>query len=61
MLKEMATYSVLLLPHREVAASGLTLAQADAWVRTYNGAMGGQPFRAVIAEEQKNRPKRSAA
>jgi hypothetical protein len=61
MLPETTTYCVLLLPHREVAARGLTLNDADAWVHTYNSATGAQPYRAVIAEEQRTMLKRPAA
>jgi hypothetical protein len=56
MLKECATYSVLLLPRRELAARGLSLREADAWIRTYNGVMEGKPAVAVIAEEAAQSP-----
>ena len=44
-------YQVLLLPAREVAARHLSLAEASAWVRTYNEALASPGPRAVIAEE----------
>ena len=44
-------YQVLLLPSREVAARHLSLAEASAWVRTYNEALASPGPRAVIAEE----------
>ena len=44
-------YQVLLLPQREVAARHQTLAEASAWVRTYNEALAAPQVRAVIAEE----------
>ena len=44
-------YQVLLLPQREVAARHQTLAEASAWVRTYNEALASPQVRAVIAEE----------
>ena len=44
-------YQVLLLPAREVAARHQTLAEASAWVRTYNEALASPQVRAVIAEE----------
>ena len=44
-------YQVLLLPQREVAARHQTLAEASAWVRTYNEASASPQVRAVIAEE----------
>jgi hypothetical protein len=56
MLPEMTTYSVLLLPRREVAARRLSLREADAWIRTYNDVMEGKPATAVIAEEKREVP-----
>ncbi len=44
-------YQVLLLPAREVAARHQSLAEASAWVRTYNEALASPQIRAVIAEE----------
>ena len=44
-------YQILLLPSREVAARHLGLAEASAWIRTYNQATGQTQVRAVIAEE----------
>ena len=44
-------YQVLLLPSREAAARHLSLAEASAWVRTYNEALASPAPRAVIAEE----------
>ena len=44
-------YQVLLLPAREVAARHQSLAEASAWVRTYNEALASPQVRAVIAEE----------
>ena len=44
-------YQVLLLPSREVAARHLSLAEASAWVRTYNEALASTGPKAVIAEE----------
>lgn len=44
-------YQVLLLPSREVAARHQTLAEASAWVRTYNQTLAAPQLRAVIAEE----------
>lgn len=44
-------YSVLLLPAHEVVAQGLTQREAEAWVRTYNDALGGSPSQAILAEE----------
>lgn len=44
-------YQVLLLPSREAAARHLSLAEASAWVRTYNEALASPGPRAVIAEE----------
>jgi hypothetical protein len=44
-------YQVLLLPSREAAARHLSLAEASAWVRTYNEALAAPGPRAVIAEE----------
>ncbi|MBC7852439.1 MAG: hypothetical protein IAF94_03300 [Pirellulaceae bacterium] len=57
-------YQVLLLPAREVAARHQTLAEASAWVRTYNEALASPQVRAVIAEEPAERadlPARSQA
>jgi hypothetical protein len=48
-------YQVLLLPRREVAARHQTLAEASAWVRTYNEALAEPRLRAVIAEEPAER------
>ena len=48
-------YQVLLLPAREVAARHQTLAEASAWVRTYNEALAEPRLRAVIAEEPAER------
>lgn len=45
------SYSVLLLPAHEVVAQGLTQREAEAWVRTYNDALGGSPSQAILAEE----------
>ena len=44
-------YQVLLLPAREVAARHQTLAEASAWVRTYNETLAVPRIQAVIAEE----------
>ena len=44
-------YQVLLLPTWEVAARHQSLAEASAWVRTYNEALASKEVRAVIAEE----------
>ena len=52
-----ALYSVLLLPRRELVARGLTLRDASAWMRTYNEALQGSPYQAVIAEEASLKPK----
>jgi hypothetical protein len=51
MLQETATYSVVLLPGREVAARHLSLHEAEAWIRTYNGILHGKPFTATVVEE----------
>jgi hypothetical protein len=48
-------YQVLLLPAREAAARHQTLAEASAWVRTYNEALASPQVRAVIAEEPAER------
>ena len=48
-------YQVLLLPAREVAARHQTLAEASAWIRTYNEALAAPRLRAVIAEEPTER------
>lgn len=63
MLKEQATYAVLLLPTREVAARHLTLPDAAAWTRTYNAILHGQPLTATIVEEpvEVEKPDRQAA
>jgi len=53
-------YQVLLLPSREVAARHQTLAEASAWVRTYNEALAAPQLRAVIAEEPAERIARAA-
>jgi hypothetical protein len=48
---EVVLFSVLLLPAHEVVAQGLTQREAEAWVRTYNDALGGRPCQAILAEE----------
>lgn len=45
------TYQVILLPKKEVAARGCTLAEANAWMQAYNQVLDGGPPVAVIAEE----------
>jgi hypothetical protein len=52
------TYRVVLLPRQEVAAVGLSLREAQAWVRAYNEIMRDPRRQAVIAEEA---PQREAA
>lgn len=47
------TYQVILLPQREVAARGCSLAEANAWMQAYNHVLNGGPPVAVIAEEAK--------
>lgn len=54
-------YQVLLLPSREVAARHQTLAEASAWVRTYNHAMRPTPIRPVIAEESSDQEPAAAS
>lgn len=44
-------YRVILLPKQEVAASALSLREAQAWVQAYNAVMRGDGRQAVIAEE----------
>lgn len=51
MSHEPVSYSVLLLPRREVAARHLTLREAEAWIRTYNAILHGEPSAATIIEE----------
>lgn len=53
-----ATYRVVLLPQMELAARGLSLREAQAWVQTYNQIMQDPQCQAVIAMEQ---PRRAAA
>ena len=53
-----ATYRVVLLPQMELAARGLSLREAQAWVQTYNQIMQDLQRQAVIAMEQ---PQRAAA
>lgn len=45
------TYRVVLLPKQEVAAAGLSLREAQAWVNAYNQVMRDARRQAVIAEE----------
>ncbi len=52
------TYRVVLLPKQEVAASSLSLREAQAWVSAYNQIMRNFQRQAVIAEEL---PQRDAA
>jgi hypothetical protein len=49
------TYRVVLLPRQEVAATGLSLREAQAWVRAYNEIMRDPRRQAVIAEELPHR------
>jgi hypothetical protein len=49
------TYRVVLLPSLEIAASGLSLREAQAWVKAYNQIMQSPVRQAVIAEEVPNR------
>ena len=44
-------YRVVLMPSLEVAASGLSLREAQAWVQAYNQIMQSPTRQAVIAEE----------
>ena len=50
-----ATYRVVLLPQMELAARGLSLREAQAWVQTYNQIMQDLECQAVIAMEQSQR------
>ncbi len=52
------TYRVVLLPRMEIAASGLSLREAQAWAQAYNQIMQSLERQAVIAEEL---PQRAAA
>lgn len=45
------TYRILILPPGRVAATGLALNEAAAWITTYNAIMEDQPLRAVVDEE----------
>lgn len=45
------TYKVVLMPSMEVAAKGLSLREAQAWVQAYNQIMQSPQRQAVIAEE----------
>lgn len=45
------TYRILILPPGRVAATGLALNEAAAWISTYNAIMEDQPLRAVVDEE----------
>lgn len=49
------TYRILILPPGRVAATGLALNEAAAWIATYNAIMEDQPLRAVVDEEVANR------
>lgn len=52
-------YQVWLLPELEVVERGCNLREADAWTRTYNRVIEGDPAVAVIAEDLPyNRDKR---
>jgi hypothetical protein len=44
-------YRVILLPKQEVAATALSLREAQAWVQAYNAVMRDVGRQAVIAEE----------
>jgi len=55
-VKSHPLYQVLLLPRKEVAARHQTLAEASAWVRTYNETLDSPEARAVIAEEPAHAP-----
>jgi hypothetical protein len=48
------TYRVLILPKRTVAATGLSLSEAAAWIQGYNAIFEGLPSRAVVDEETPN-------
>ncbi len=45
------TYRILILPPGRIAATGLALGEAAAWISTYNAIMEDQPLRAVVDEE----------
>lgn len=49
------TYRILILPPGRVAATGLALNEAAAWIATYNAIMEDQPLRAVVDEEAASR------
>jgi hypothetical protein len=51
MKEAVRTYRVVLLPRQKVAAVGLSLREAQAWVRAYNEIMRDPRRQAVIAEE----------
>ena len=50
-MKATRLYQILLLPSREIVARHQTLAEASAWVRTYNEAAQPPAPGPVIAEE----------
>jgi hypothetical protein len=58
MSQVVSTYRVVLFPRLEVAARGLSLREAEAWVQTYNQIMQSSERQAMIAEEE---PARKAA
>lgn len=45
------TYRILILPPGRIAATGLALNEAAAWISSYNAIMEDQPLRAVVDEE----------
>lgn len=49
------TYRVVLLPKQEIAETGLSLREAQAWVNAYNQLMRDARRQAVIAEEHTQR------
>jgi hypothetical protein len=49
------TYRILILPPGRIAATGLALNEAAAWISTYNAIMEDQPLRAVVDEELSQR------
>jgi hypothetical protein len=46
------TYRIVILPAGRVAATGLALNEAAAWISTYNAIMEDHPLRAVVDEER---------
>jgi hypothetical protein len=49
------TYRIVILPPGRIAATGLALNEAAAWISTYNAIMEDQPLRAVVDEELSQR------